>query len=102
MWEKHGRAEEDHAKHEEHQVATSDIENLEQTDVHDGFLLEPFPDHQGNQTHRGNDDQRGDEMRSEPIIFLSFIERDLESPDTYGEQSKANVVEPSRSLFLAE
>src|SRR4029077_16279990 len=47
--------------------------------AHNRFLLEPFPDHQRDQTDHGNDNQRCHEMRSEPIIFLSFIKRNLES-----------------------
>src|SRR4029077_7711709 len=99
LWEKHGRTEQDHTDYKEHQVGTSNIENLEQTDVHDGFLLEPFPDHQRDQAYYSDDNQSRNEIRPEPIIFLAFIERDLESSDTYGEQGKANVVESSHSLF---
>jgi len=42
LWEKHGRAEQDHANHEEHQVVTSKIEILEQTGVHNGVFVKPF------------------------------------------------------------
>ena len=68
-------------------------------DIHDGFLVAPFPDHEGNQTHAGKNDQCGNEPRPEPVVLLSFVKRYLESAYPDGEQAKPNVVEFRHGSF---
>src|ERR1700676_2861267 len=40
-------------------------------------------------------------MRSEPIVFLSFVQGDLQGAYAYGQQRKPDVVEPGKPLLLA-
>ena len=48
--------------------------------------MKPFPDDQRNQTHNGDYNQGRNEMRSEPIVFLSLVEDDLQGTYPDGQQ----------------
>src|SRR4029077_7509604 len=87
------------AKHEHHQIAACKIKTFEESDIHNGFLVAPLPDNKGHQTHGGKNDQRGNELRPEPVVLLSFVERNLESAYTDGEQTKPDIVEPRHGSF---
>src|SRR6516225_3432665 len=78
---------------EHHQVGTREVEILEQPNVNDGGLLKPLPEHQGNQADRGNDDERGDEARAEPVILLAPVQKNLQRADAQGQQGDADVVQ---------
>ena len=80
-------------------IAACEVEHFEQTNIHNGFLVTPFPDDQGDQTHDGENDQCGNELRAEPVVFLSFVERNLKGAYAEGEQDKPNVVEPRQCAF---
>src|SRR5258708_25948947 len=71
-------------------------------DIHNGFLVAPLPDNEGYQPDGGKNDQCGNEPRPEPIVFLSLVERNLESAYTDGEQGKPNVIEPRHGSFRSE
>src|SRR5207247_9812571 len=47
------------------------------------------------QTEKGEGSQNNDEVRSEPVFFLSFVEHDLQRADAYGQQSHAPIIDPS-------
>ena len=41
----------------------------------------------------GDDDQRRDEVRAEPVIFLALVEQHLQRADAERQQSDADVVQ---------
>ena len=81
------------ANHEHHHARSSEVEIPEQPDVDDWVLLIQLPDHQRKQAHAGNHDQGNDKVGAEPVVFLTFVEQDLQSPNPQGEQGEANVVQ---------
>ena len=86
-------------ENEHHQAGAGEIEALEHAHVDDRSLLKPLPDHQRDQADGGHDDQRGDEVRAEPIVFLAFVEQDLQRADTQREQRDADIVELDAGRF---
>src|ERR1700721_938423 len=66
-----------------------DVEVLEQTHINNGLFPKPFPNDQGNEAHDGDHNQSGNEMRSEPVVFLSFAEHDLQCAAPRGCRQKA-------------
>src|SRR6202042_3679287 len=69
------------------------VEALEQAHIHNGLFLKPFPNHQGNEAHDGDHNQGSNEMRSEPVVFLSLVEDDLQCAYAQSEQRETDEVE---------
>src|SRR4029077_3483127 len=92
-------AEQEDTKHEQHQTCACEIEVLEHSHINNRRLLKPLPHNQGNKAYRRNYDQTGDEARSEPIVFLTFVEEDLQSAHADREKSKPNIVQFDSDAF---
>ena len=89
----HQAAEQQHAQQEHHEVRHGEVEILEHAHVDNGRLLVPLPDHQRNEADRRDHRQRDDEVRAEPIVFLAFVEQDLQCADAQRQQRDADVVD---------
>ena len=101
--DEHRCAEEHHAEREREEDRCSEIAIVEQAHVHDGIVVIPLPDEEGDEYRNGEAEERGDEVRREPVIFLALIEHHLQAAEADDDQAEANVVDADAGfLFFLE
>src|SRR5260370_2108585 len=79
-------------------MGSKDVEVLDKKKIHDWLFLKRFPSQQGNKAHDGDDNQGGNKVRSEPVIFLSLVQNDLQGAHAQGQERKSNEVEAGELL----
>ena len=98
---KNQAAEQQNSQHEHHQVGAGEIEILKHMDIDDGRLLKPLPDHQGEQARARHNNQRSDEVRAEPVLFLPLVQKNLERTNSHHQESNTDVVQFDAGCFEA-
>ena len=62
-----------------------EIEIFEEPDVDNGALLIKLPYHERGQANPGNHHQGDNKVRAEPVVFLTFVEQDLQCSNSQGQ-----------------
>ena len=90
----HDQAGEQHdPQNEHHGVGAEEVQILEEAHFDDRVFVKPFPNDERNQSDAGNDGERENEMRPEPVVLLPLVEHDLQGAHAEGEQTHADVVD---------
>src|SRR6185437_3397163 len=67
--------------------------HLENRQVHDGVIGREFANYERGETHNSYDAECQDEMRSEPVLFLAFVEHYLKAGNSNSEISHAQEID---------
>src|SRR5581483_4781011 len=78
-------------RHKEHTGGVG--ADFEDTQVHDGVAGHEFADGEREEADDGEDHESDDEARAEPIVFLTFVEHDLQRTHADDEEADAPVVD---------
>src|SRR5579862_8331012 len=69
--------------------------------IDDRVLVTPLPNKYKDQGRRSSQCQSDDEIRLEPIVTLTFIEDNLQSSESQGDETEAYVVDAGFAEFAA-
>src|ERR1700691_3543239 len=98
--QQHGAGKQREADHEHQHVADAEGADFEKMEIDYGIFVMPFPDADGDERDYADDGHDDDEVGTEPIVALAFIQDHLHGAQAEGEQAQADVVNAEASAFL--
>ncbi len=91
------------AEHEHEEEGDGEGLALEEREVQDRPVadanLPQLPDDERDERGSAGEDEEGDDVRAEPIVFLALVEDELERTEADGQKGEAEVVEVKAALF---
>ena len=87
--------------HEHQHIADRERPIVKQMKIDDRVLVAPFPDNHRDQRDNGDRSHHHDEVRTKPIIALSFVEHHLQRAKPKCKQSQPDVVNSAKPVFFS-